>query len=355
VTIVCGRSKVKCLSLFAVLRASAVAIVLLIAQGVHASDTYERPFGPRAPWNVPVAQLPRHPNPELYVPKLWHNAPDRPGNFNLSFDEYTYPVYSARDATETVVIRFTGEDNPVPSLEVPWHPAWKPAAGSDAQMIILDPDKGIEWDLWQVRIQGQNVMATRGSRVEGDYRTKEDGHRSSRGVGLPYFAMLVRPQEIAQGAIHHALSLTIRNTDGAIAVPPATKLEFPDRQYNGIPLGMRFALDITDQEIGQWLNTIPKQYRRAGAIIARALRDYGAFVTDTAGGAHFQFESRLTAEEGWLDAGLSETTAADKSYPRDLLDGLITPARLNVVVPSDQYPHDLLARSTPSASARNGR
>jgi hypothetical protein len=343
---------VKWLSLFDALRASAVAILLLIAQGVYAADTYERPFGPRAPWNIPVARLARHPNPQLYVPKLWRDAPsERPGNFNLSFDEYTYPVYSARHATETAVIRFADEDNPVPRLEVPWNPAWKPAAGKDAQMIILDPDKGIEWDLWQVRTQGRNVVATRGSRVEGDYRTKEDGHRPSRGVGLPYLAMLVRPQEIAQGAIRHALSLTIRDTDGAIAVPPATKLEFPDRQYNGIPLGMRFALDVTDEDVARWLETIPKQYRRAGAIIARALRDYGAFVTDTAGGAHFQFESRLTGDEGWRDAGLSETTADDKVYPRDLLDGLITPARLYAVVPSDQYPHDLLARPTPSDSA----
>ncbi len=295
--------------------------------------------------------MPRHPNPGLYVPRLWNDAPsDRPGNFNLSFDEYTYPVYNAHDATETAAIRFTDEDNPVPRLDVPWNPAWKSAPGKDAQVIILDSDKGIEWDLWQVRTQGRNVVATRGSRVEGDYRIKEDGHRPSRGVGLPYLAMLVRPQEMAQGAIRHALSLTVRDTDGAIAVPPATKLEFPDRQYDGIPLGMRFALDVSDKEIADWLESIPKRYRRAGGIIATALRDYGAFVTDTAGGAHFQFESRLTADQGWRDAGLSETMDDDKVYPRDLLDGLITPERLFVIVPSDQYPHDLLARPTSSGS-----
>jgi hypothetical protein len=38
--------------------------------------------------------------------------------------------------------------------------------------------------------------------------------------------------------------------------------------------------------------------------------------------------------------------AVEKVYPRDLLDGLIDPSRLYVVVPSDQYPHDLLARPT---------
>jgi hypothetical protein len=134
--------------------------------------------------------------------------------------------------------------------------------------------------------------------VEGDYRTKEDGHRPSRGVGLPYLAMLVRPEEIEQGEIRHALSLTIRNTDGAIAVPPATKLEHPDWRYDGIPLGMRFALNVTDEQIAEWLETVPEQYRRAGGIIARALRDYGCFITDTAGSAHFQFESSPLMKAG---------------------------------------------------------
>jgi hypothetical protein len=327
-------------------RAAAAAVVLVVAHGA-AADGYQRPFGPRAPWNIPVAELPKHPNPELYVPKLWKNAPsERPGNFNLSFDEYTYPVYDAREATQAISIKLLGQNNPTSRLDVPWNPAWKPAAGTDAQMIILDPEKGIEWDLWQVRAAGSNVVATHGSRVEGDYRTKEDGHRPSRGVGLPYLAMLVRPQEIEQGEIRHALSLTIRNTDGAFAVPPATKLEFPDRLYDGIPTGMRFALDVTDEEIAQWLETVPEQYRRVGGIIARALRDYGCFITDTAGGAHFQFESRFTAAEGWRRSGLTESKVEGKVFPRDLLDGLIDPRRLYVVVPSDQYPRELLARPT---------
>jgi hypothetical protein len=315
-----------------------------LVQAPASAQQYERPFGPLAPWNIPVSKLQRHPNPQLYIPKLWNNAPaDHPGNFNLSFEEYTYPVYSARDATEIVSVRLTKGSR----LSVPWNTAWRPAAGSDAQVIILDPDRGIEWDLWQVRYENGEVVATKGSRVAGDYRTKEDGHRSSRGVGIPYLAMLVRPQEVAQGEIRHALSMPIRNTDGAIAVPPSTKLEFPDRQYDGIPTGMRFALEVSDQEIAAWTETLPVQTRQPATAIARALRDYGWFITDTSGGAHFQFESNLTAGEEWRRLGLSEIEHGGKVYPRDLLDGLITPERIYVVVPSDQYPRELLARKIP--------
>ena len=72
-------------------------------------------------------------------------------------------------------------------------------------------------------------------------------------------------------------------------------------------------------------------------MIARALRDYGWFVTDHAGSAHLQFEDRLTAAAGWTALGLGRITAGGKEYPRDLLDGLLQRDRIHAIVPSNQY------------------
>ena len=314
-------------------------------------DSVVRPFGPRAPWNVPVAQLRQHPESDIFVDRLWRRSPSsRPGNFNLSFDEYTYPVYSAQDATGRVRVRLDNGAE-LSGKKIPWNPAWRPAPGDDAQVIILDREKGIEWDLWQVRFDGGTVRASNGSQVAGDYRTKEDGHPSSRGVGIPYLAMLVRPDEIRQGVIRHALSLPIRNTDGDYFVAPATKLEHPGRLRNGIPEGMRFALDVSDGDIQKWLDGMPEGMRkstlRSARIIAEALRDYGWFITDTAGGAHFQFESRLTAGKDWAELGLDYREVDEfHVYPRDLLDRLLQPERIYAIVPSDEYPADLRARAS---------
>ncbi len=325
--------------------------VLLWMAYEQPDDSGARPFGPRAPWNVPVARLSQHTESDLFVDRLWREAPSNlPGNFNLGFDEYTYPVYFTRDATGLFPVMLeNGEE--LSGEKIPWNPAWRPAAGDDAQIILLDPEKGIEWDLWQVRFEGESVRASNGSRVGGDYRTKEDGHPSSRGIGIAYLAMLVRPHELEQGRIRHALSLPIRNTDGDYFVPPATKLEHPGRLRNGIPEGMRFALNVSDADIQTWLDGMPKGMRkstlRSARIIARALRDYGWFITDTAGGAVFQFESRVTAGNDWSELGLDYWEVDDSHvYPRDLLDRLLTPERIYAIVPSDEYPAHQRARPT---------
>jgi hypothetical protein len=284
--------------------------------------------------------LPLHPESDLYVQRLWNQASDRPGNFNLTFSEYTYPIYYANEAVGEYPVD-TVHDSNLDGETVPWNPSWRPAEGSDAQAIVLDPEAGREWDLFEMSFDGQTIRATNGSLVPGDYRTKEDGHPPSRGSGIPYLAMLVRPEEIALGDIGHALSMPIRNTDGDFFVPPATKLEFPNNPSGGIPEGMRFALDVSDDEIEQWLDSLPQALpeasRNSARVIARALRDYGWFITDTSGSAHLQFEDRLTAQTPWLLLGLGEQEIGFNSYPQDLLDGLMQRERIYALVPSDQY------------------
>lgn len=303
---------------------------------------YVRPYGPKAPWNVPVAGLPRHPESERYARPLWdHATASRPGNFNLNFTEYTYPVYYTRDAAGEYPVKVSTKWGNLDGKRVPWNPKWQPAPGTDAQVILLDPETGQEWNFWQVEFRDGVVCASNANLVPGDYRTKEDGFPSSRGVGIQYLAMLVRPEEVRQGAIRHALSMPIRNTSGEFFVPPATKLEHPDSPP-GIPEGMRFALDVTDQDIERWSKDlpagIPDGMRRYARVLARALRDYGWFITDTSGAAHLQHEAWVSAGEEWQQLGLAPIEIGGKEYPRDLPDGLMTRERIYVLAPSDQYP-----------------
>jgi hypothetical protein len=311
------------------------------------SDPCARPFGPNAPWNVPVAGLSRHSRTNVYAERLWEDGSKTAGNINLSFDEYTYPVYHTDQANGQYPVRINW-NSPLEGKVIPWHPNWRPAKGTDAQVIILDPDTGREWDLWQVKFDGRTVRATNGNLVPGNYWTREVGFKPSRGAGIPYLAMLVRPYEIECGEIPHALSMAIRNTDGDSYVAPATKLEHPDHGP-GVPEGMRFALDVSDADIEAWLAELPEEVpeatRQSARIIGRALRDYGWFITDTAGSAHLQFEYRGTAGDQWERLGLGHLEVDDfHVYPRDLLDGLLKKERIYAIVPSDDYPPSLRAR-----------
>jgi len=299
---------------------------------------YARPYGARAPWNVPVAGLARHPASGKYRDLLWfHASRSRPGNYNLNFTAYTYPVYYVADATGEYPVKSRWGN--LDRKKIPWNPEWLPAPGSDAQIILLDPEQGREWNFWQVEFRDGVIHASNANLVDGDYRTKEDGFPPSRGIGVQYLAMLVRPEEVVEGEIRHGLSMPIRNTDGTHFVAPATKLEHPGRP-DGIPEGMRFALTVTEGEIEEWLASLSPEVEHMkwyGRILARALRDYGWFITDTSGAAHLQHEAWVTAGEKWSNLGLDTMEVGGKQYPRDLLDGLVTRERIYALIPSDQY------------------
>jgi hypothetical protein len=296
---------------------------------------YAQPFGPNASWNMPVTKFPRRLDSDTYRNRLWEIGSDRPGNFNLSFDQYTYPVYDAGTATmqAKVVVRNNWGSNLI-GKTIPWNPNWLPSSGTDGQVIILDPATGREWDLWRVSYSAGTLSVGNGNLVPGSYWTNEQGFSPSRGAGIPYLAMLVRPEEIEAGVIRHALSMPAHNIDSSLFVAPATKTDGGTFGVpNGIPEGMRFALNVTDAEIDAWAAKLPLSDvgRRSARIIATALRDYGWIITDNAGSAHIQFEDHATAGAEWDALGLGTVSAGGKAYPRDLLDGLMLKERIYAV------------------------
>jgi hypothetical protein len=329
---------------------------------------YVRPYGPNAPWNIPVKGIAKHPESDLWADRLWRlSTADRPGNFNLGgFEDYSYPVYVSDEATALLSVKSRHPDwGNLHGKSVPWNQDWKPAKGSDGQVIVLDPGTGREWNLWQVEFDGKKLTIGNGNIVDGDYRTKEDGFRSSRGCGIQYLAMLTRPEEVMQGAIRHALSMPAKNPNSKVFLPPATKTD-GDRfgVPEGVPEGMRFALNVTDKEIEDWIQELPVEIgestRYSARVIAVALRDYGWIITDHSGGAFFQFEYNGTAGEKWKALGFDKRKTGGKEYPRDLLDGLLTKERIYAIVPSDQYPktirdHELNAEQSAPVDADKPR
>ena len=220
------------------------------------------------------------------------------------------------------------------------------------------PIKALSGISGRSRSMGQRSMPPTGAMCRETIGLERWATNRLEEQGIPYLAMLVRPAEVRQGEIRHALSLAIPNTDGYLSVAPATKLEFPGRISGGIPEGTRFALSISESDIDDWIHGMPEgttaATKRSAAVIARALRDYGCFVTDTAGSAHLQFESMHSAGSQWEQLGLGEFKIGEKVFPRDLLDGLITPDRIYALASSDQYPERFLAHGRNGQSRRGG-
>lgn len=308
--------------------------VLASQWGVVAA--YIRPFGPTAPWNVPVAGLATSPNSALYVAHLWDGSP-HPGELHTYTDGYTYPVYDIAGATMTVpvnVLNPTWGSNLV-GKTIPWNPGWQPAAGTDAQVILIDPPTGREWDLWETSFNGSTLTIGNGSLVPGSYWTNTTGFIGSRGAGIMYLAMLVRPQEVSQGLIPHALSMPM-GTISSSFVAPATK---SDASGGVVPMGTRLAIHVTDAQIDSWVSSLPLSAvgKTSARTIAVALRDYGMFVDDNGGQATVQLEDVKSAAAQWQALGLQEQTINGVDYPNHLLDGLVNSSNLYAIVPSDQY------------------
>ena len=308
---------------------------------------YRRPFGDLAPWNVPVARLPEHANSRELVDRLFVDlGGPRNTRFHLTMDSHTYTVFDATINAVPTPIKTYWAGNL--TGKIPWNTMWKVPESIDARVIVLDEPNGLEWDLSGAAYKLQVVRAAHANLVPGDYRTKTDGFVGSRGSGLPFLAMLVRPAEIRAGVIRHALSMSVANISNAEFVTPATKMDFGKGGRGGVPAGTRFALRATDEELQEWAARLPpalsERTRETARILAVALRDYGWFVTDTSPGNLFHLESRASAGAEWEALGLTDQKVRRWEFPRDLIDGLLTPDRLVTYVASDNYPAEFLPR-----------
>lgn len=270
-----------------------------------------------------------------------------------------------------------------PDTPIPWNPDWKTGMGGDNEIFILDdrpgPTEGRIYTIWGYngnlvacafspdKVCGYAINIGRdhyGNII--DYRTHE-GYVSERGVGLSYYATLTTPDEIAAGEIRHALGIAIPNTAFGPTCTPAqqgtaaegytcgtalapasghelasfTKSNQPEPYKSvytlskTIPEGMRFAINLTDSQIDQWIQSrsdLASNPRRAetARIFAKAIRNYGMIVVDTNGffpGIQTVGGVNPDHKAKWIQLGMGP------EYADNLLDGLVTKDNLYVVDP----------------------
>jgi hypothetical protein len=122
---------------------------------------------------------------------------------------------------------------------------------------------------------------------------------TSRGAGVPYLTGLVRPCEITQGHIDHALAFAYQNTTSQF-VSPATKSD--GGSSSGMPEGTHLQLDpsISDATIQSWGCT------GACFTTAKALQKYGMYLIDSGGHPKVMFEDDSTAN--WNGTVSASTT-----------------------------------------------
>lgn len=220
-----------------------------------------------------------------------------------------------------------------------------------------------------------------------DLDDSSEGLSGFRGAGLQLSVGLLQADEVLRAMngtpIDHALSMAVVNSIFGPASPlafaasdahglnsfvgngsdyafyeyPATRFQHPnisttfmpttgswsglsinEKRARCVPAGMRYAHNLTDQEIEDWATS--KSYsgfkRDAAVAVAKCLRDYGWIITDTTGyGVRIQTTGIANPEElaKWEQTGLVVSGVEDENF----LSGLITSSsQIVVIAPPDR-------------------
>jgi hypothetical protein len=188
----------------------------------------------------------------------------------------------------------------------------QPNTGWDGHLAVFDQATGKELDMWQ----GVYDPATDTWSASGRTVTTADwGAACALGVrcggggtaaGFLEFGGVIRPEEILQGHIDHALTLSTPYVRANYIACPATNywasqgpMYFDDP--SAIPLGAHVQLD-------PHFNVDAQSWPEYEKIVARALQRYGAYLTDVSGTLELRGEANLDrGYDAWSLVGMTTT------------------------------------------------
>src|SRR6185503_15879848 len=193
-----------------------------------------------------------------------------------------------------------------------------PNTESDGHLAVYDPATNQELDLWQGVYDRAADSWSAGSRTvtASDWGAVcPSGDRCGGGgtaAGFLEFGGVIRPEEIAQGHIDHALVLSTPSVRAEFIACPATNywasLEPQyERGTGAAPLGARVQLDPS-------IDVDRKPWPQWEKVVAKALQTYGAYIGDVSGSLELRGEANLDrGYDAWAKVGMTTSPKPDLS------------------------------------------
>jgi hypothetical protein len=167
----------------------------------------------------------------------------------------------------------------------------------DNHLIVIDKAKCWIYETWETQLCNASWSAANGA--IWDLTSTEHrpyGWTSADAAGLPIFPGLVRYDEVAAGAIKHAIRMTVAQTksdaNGGYFVPPATHAAGNNSSTDNI-MGMRLRLKASFDISG---------FSAANQVILTAMKNYGMIVADNGSNMYFQGAPDARWDDNDLDA-----------------------------------------------------
>ena len=263
---------------------------------------FARSYSATSVWNAPIGQTPLRSNSAALASYVAAAA----GNANMPLTSWAVGVAEAHsgDTAYTVpCLLYSCTLSTFGPFAIPTTAKADPSP--DGHLAIYDPTSQREWDMWQGATNGTSWTSSAGAAVSMTGNgVAPAGTASSNAANFPLLGGLIRPEEILQGHIDHALVIGLPGVNSTGRVCPATHNDGSSTSSSAPMEGTRFQLDpalnVDALAIPAWQKTI-----------AKAMQTYGLYIRDNSGSLAVYAENPASrGYDAWAKVGLGGLSSA---------------------------------------------
>jgi hypothetical protein len=259
------------------------------------TEGFPRPFAASSFWNTPITSAPSlSSSNQTLVQYLAAHA----NNPNLALHSWGVAVAEAHPSDTRYTVPCTsGWSCTLDDLGPFGIPLTaKPDPSGDGHLAIYDPVSKNEWDMWRAACCWSASAGSSESMLGAG--TIKGGTASGDAANLPLLGGVIRPEEILQGHIDHALVFGVPGIGQGAPVCPATHNAPTTSDPTAPREGQKFQLDPTidvgSLSIPSWEKTV-----------ARAMQVYGMYLRDNGGTLGLYGENPISrGYDAWANVGL---------------------------------------------------
>jgi hypothetical protein len=245
-----------------------------MALGQGASLNGVRPFPASNAWNQDISSAAVDSNSTTIINYIGAGVALHPDFGAGLYDGTTmgipYVIVDSSQANVNLAVANPAQSD-IPPMPIPSNaPIEGYPNGGDNHVLVLDKSNCFEYDLYQGAYSGGSWSASSSAIWDlQNGETRPYTWSSADAAGLPIFPGLIRYDEVANGAINHAIRFTVPYTKAAF-VSPATHWA-PTNAGAPIPLGIRLRLKASFDVSG---------FSATNQIILNAMKKYGLLLAD---------------------------------------------------------------------------
>lgn len=289
-----------------------------MSTGDNASLNGFVPFPASSAWNTDISSAPLDPNNAAITSAAGFAGLHLHHDFSsVAGGNYGIPYVVVDSSTTSLVpisvVDYASESDvalaPFPTTApIEGSPAdcvgWPDAYVGDSHVLVLDRNACILYETFNThRCNGQWSSSSETIWDLRNYEQRPWGWTSADAAGLPIFPGLVRYDEVASGAINHAIRFTMQHTkndsNGGYFVEPASHAAGTDWGVYNV-MGMRVRLKASFDISG---------FSAANQVILTAMKKYGMILADN--GSYFYFQG--VPDPRWDDDDLHNLDSVQSS------------------------------------------